>query len=271
MKQITLPSGKQIPVLGQGTSHMGRSENTKDEVAALRRGIELGMTVIDTAELYDNEELVAEAINGQRPKVYLVTKVMPSNASKKDTLEACDRSLKKLKTDHVDLYLLHWKGSTPLSETFEAFDLLKKSGKILDFGVSNFDTTDLEKAYALDKTVAANQVLYNFEHRGIEWDLLPWCQKHQLPVMAYTPLERGEIKNHPALQKIAARHNSTVYQIALAWVLRQNNLMTIPKSSNITHVEENFKALDIKLSREDLLEIDAAFPPPKKKVALETI
>lgn len=271
MKQISLPSGKKIPILGQGTSHMGRAENSKDEVAALRRGIELGMTLIDTAELYDNEELVGNAINGQRSKVFIVSKVMPSNASKKDTLEACERSLKRLRTDHIDLYLLHWQSSIPLSETFEAFNLLKQSGKILDFGVSNFDISEMENAYALDKTVAVNQVYYNLVHRGIEWDLLPWCQKHKLPVMAYTPLGRGGIEDNPTLKRIAKRHNATVFQIALAWVLRENYLMTIPKASNIKHVEENFKALDIKLSAEDLQEIDAAFKPPTKKIPLETL
>lgn len=272
MRYLTLISGKKIPVLGQGTSQMNRTARArKGEIAALRRGIELGMNLIDTAELYGTEELVGEAIEGIRDQVYLVSKVLPYHASKKDVFKACERSLKKLKTDYLDLYLLHWPGSTPLTETIEAFQDLKDKGWIIDFGISNLDVAEAEEAKAIDNSVAVNQVLYNLLYRGIEWDLLPWAKKHKMPIMAYSPFDRDGFHEHLVLNTIAKKHRASIYQIALAWVLRMDNVMAIPKASSIEHVEENFQALSIKLDTKDLQELDASFPPPKKKIPLETI
>lgn len=272
MKTVALPSGKKIPILGQGTSQMDRSRSSREgEIAALRRGVELGMSLIDTAEMYGTEELVGEAISGIRDEVFLVSKVLPSHASKKEVVRACERSLMKLKTDRLDLYLLHWQSSTPLSETFEAFQALKKEGLILDFGVSNFDVHDMEEAIELDDSVATNQVLFNLVHRGIEWDLLPWCKKHKMPIMAYSPFDRIGFHNDGVLQKIGKKHKASVFQIALAWIVHFDYVMAIPKAASIEHVEENFGALKIKFSAEDLKELDEAFPPPSKKIPLETI
>jgi diketogulonate reductase-like aldo/keto reductase len=252
--------------------------NWQTEIAALRLGLDLGMSLIDTAEMYGDgaaEELIREAIAGLRTDVFLVSKVLPQHATLRGTIEACGRSLQRLGTDYLDLYLLHWRGAVPLAETLEAFQLLKRAGKILDYGVSNFDVEDMEEASALPfgKEVVTDQVLYNLAHRGIEWDLLPWCRERRIPIMAYSPIEhsRDEQKgmlDNPQLKLIALQHDATPAQIALAWLL-QRDVVAIPKASRPEHVKENRAALDIKLTEDDFTKLDWAFPPPRKKVPLE--
>ena len=274
MKTLQLPSGKAMPVLGQGTWRMGEKASQKQaEIDALKLGIDLGMTLIDTAEMYGEggaEKVVAEAISGCREEVFLVSKFYPYNASYQGVINACDRSVSRLKTDYLDLYLLHWRGSIPLSETLEGLQYLKQTGKILDYGVSNFDTDDMEEAESLPggKEIVTNQVLYNLKRRGIEWDLLPWCKERNIPIMAYSPVEQRAFVNDSKLKAIADKHNVTSTQIALSWLLHQNNVISIPKATNPTHVRENRAALDIKLTEEDLQEIDRAFMPPSRKMSL---
>jgi diketogulonate reductase-like aldo/keto reductase len=274
VKTLRLPSGRPIPVLGQGTWRMGEDSSRRaGEVAALRLGLDLGMTLIDTAEMYGEggaEKVVGEAIAGRREEVFLVSKVYPHNATRRGAVLACERSLQRLKTDYLDLYLLHWRGSVPLSETLEAFQALKSGGKILDYGVSNFDQDDMEEVAALSggDQVATNQVLYNLMRRGIEWDLLPWCRERGMPVMAYSPIDQEGMLDDPQLRAIAGRHSANPVQIALAWVLQQKGVVAIPKASNPAHVRENRAALDLRLTKEDLKELDEAFPPPRKKVPL---
>ncbi|HHZ08517.1 MAG TPA: aldo/keto reductase [Rhizobiales bacterium] len=273
----TLPSCVAVPVLGQGTWKMGeRHDRFAGEVAALRLGIELGMTLIDTAEMYASggaEEVVGEAIAGRRDGVFLVSKVLPSNASRAATIGACEASLRRLRTERIDLYLLHWRGGVPLGETVEAFETLKASGKIGDWGVSNFDVGDLEELMALPKggAVAANQVLYHPGSRGIDFDLLPWQRRRGIPVMAYSPLGEGELAGDPRLRAVADRHGATAAQVALAWTLRGGGVIAIPKAARETHVRANRAAADIRLTREDLAEIDAAFPPPRRKEPLAMV
>jgi diketogulonate reductase-like aldo/keto reductase len=266
-----------VPVLGQGTWNMGGGMiGRRDEVAALLLGLDLGMTLIDTAEMYANggaEEVVAEAINGRRSEVFLVSKVLPSNASRKGTVAACERSLRRLRTDRIDLYLLHWRGRFPLAETVEAMETLIRAGKIRYWGVSNFDTADMEELIRLTNgaSAATNQVLYNLTRRGIEYDMAPWCAQRRIPLMAYSPFEQGRMLGHPVLQRVAGRHKTTDAQVALAWLLRQRNVMAIPKAGRPEHVRENRAALDLHLTDEDLAELDGAFPAPTRKVPLETI
>jgi diketogulonate reductase-like aldo/keto reductase len=277
MRTLGLPSGRVVPVLGQGTWEMGeKSERRQDEVAALRQGLDLGMTLIDTAEMYAEggaEEVVAEAIAGRREEVFVVSKVYPHNATRRGAVEACERSLKRLKTDHLDLYLLHWRGSVPLAETLEAFQRLKESGKIMDYGVSNFDVSDIEEAsdYSGGEAIATNQVLYNLARRGVEWDILPWCRKNNIPVMAYSPIEQGRMLNNTVLKAIASRHTATPAQIALAWLLRQDGVIAIPKSSQPEHIRENYASLNVILTGDDLADLDRAFPPPRIKKPLEML
>ncbi|NJO43762.1 MAG: aldo/keto reductase [Cyanobacteria bacterium CRU_2_1] len=277
MRSIQLPSGRSIPLLGLGTWRMGeQSSQRQAEIAALRHGLDLGMTLIDTAEMYGEggaERVIAEAIGDRRETVFLVSKVYPHNATRRGVMAACERSLQRLKTDHLDLYLLHWRGSVPLAETLEAFQTLKQSGKIRDYGVSNFDVSDMEEASvsAGGTAIATNQVLYNLTRRGIEWELLPWCRKHNVPIMAYSPIEQGRLLRNRTLQSIAKQHNGSPAQIAIAWLLHQENVIVIPKASRIAHVEQNQAALDLQLSREDLAALDATFPPPSKPVALEML
>ncbi len=286
MKTISLPDGEHVPVLGQGTWRMG--ENTrahKDEVAALRLGIELGMTLIDTAEMYGEggaETVVADAIEDQRDRVFVVTKVYPHNASRAELPKACDRSLKRLRIDAIDLYLLHWRErNTPLGETVEAFEKLGTAGKIKRWGVSNFDVEDMEDLWSIENgaNCAANQVLYNLENREIESSLLPFYQqsttaspartKDQLVTMAYSPVGHGRgLLENTMLEKIAKRYDATTSQIALAWVLRQPGLIAIPKASKEKHVRENARSIEVKLAREDLAELDREFPPPKSRKSL---
>jgi diketogulonate reductase-like aldo/keto reductase len=275
MPQITLPDGEKVPAYGQGTWHMGESRGRfADEVKALRLGIDLGITLIDTAEMYGNgvaEEIVAEAVQGDRDRLFIVSKVVPNNGSAKGTVEACDRSLKRLKTDRIDLYLLHWTGSHPFAETLAGFERLQRDGKIRHHGVSNFDRKDMEEWYGLagGKTVASNQILYNLARRGPEWELIPWCRERNISIMAYSPIEQGRMLGHKALVEVAARHQgATPAQVALAWLLRQDGIMVIPKATRQEHVRENLGALDLKLTGDDLATLDRAFPPPKARSSL---
>jgi diketogulonate reductase-like aldo/keto reductase len=239
-------------------------------------GIELGLTLIDTAEMYGSggaEEVVADAIEGQRESVFLVSKVLPSNASRRGTVAACERSLRRLGTDHLDLYLLHWRSGVPLDETLEAFEQLGRSGKIRSWGVSNFDTDDMQELVELPggTAVATNQVLYNLTRRGIEYDLLPWSLEHGIPIMAYSPVEQGRLLRHPALAAVAARHEVSPAQVALAWVIRQDGVTAISKAVTPAHVRENRAAADLRLTAEDCVELDRAFPPPTRRRALELL
>jgi len=271
---VTLRSGERVPALGQGTWHMGENRrHAANEAAALRLGIDLGMTLIDTAEMYGSgaaEEVVARAATGLRDSLFIVSKVYPHNASRTGVVAACERSLKRLATDRIDLYLLHWRGSIPLAETVEGFLRLQRDGKIRHHGVSNFDRADMAEWLALrgGETVAADQVLYNLAHRGPEWDLVPWCREHQVAIMAYTPLGSGGMLGNPALAGIARRHGATPAQIALACLLHRESTIVIPKASRPEHVRENRAALDVQLTTEDLSALDRAFPPPKGKSSL---
>jgi diketogulonate reductase-like aldo/keto reductase len=274
MPQITLHNGESVPAYGQGTWHMGESRSRlAEEAAALKLGIELGITLIDTAEMYGNgvaEEIVAQAMGGNRDKLFIVSKVLPYNASQKGTIEACERSLKRLKTDRIDLYLLHWRGSHPFAETLAAFDRLQRDGKIRHHGVSNFDRGDMEEWARLDagKAVVSNQILYNLTRRGPEWDVIPWCRERNISIMAYSPIEQGRMLGHKALAQIGARHGATPAQVALAWLLRQDGMIVIPKASRQEHVRENLGALDLKLTDADLADLDRAFPPPRGRSSL---
>ena len=270
-----LPDGSVIPVYGMGTWHMGESRGRfEDEVAALRRGLELGISLIDTAEMYGSggaEEVVAEAISGRRDATYLVSKVLPSNASRQGTLRACEESLARLRTDRLDLYLLHWRGGTPLAETVRAFEDLKSAGKILRWGVSNFDRDDMEELAAISADCAVNQVLYNLTRRGIEYDLLPYQQQRSIPVMAYSPIEQGQLSDEGTLEEIAEAHGATATQVALAWVMDKPGVMAIPKTSNPTRMEENLRALELRLTDADRAALDQAFPPPRRRQPLEML
>ena len=273
MRTVRLPDGTDVPALGQGTWKIGEGQRSrKDEAAAIRLGIDLGMTLIDTAEMYGDgtsEEVVAEAIAGQRDRVFLVTKVYPHNATRRGTAAACERSLKRLRTDVIDLYLLHWRGAAPFSETVAEFEKLIAAGKILRWGVSNLDTDDMAELTAASSACATNQVLYNPENRGIEFDLLPWSASRRMPIMAYSPVgQAGRLLRAPALVNIAARHTATPAQIAIAWSLRRHDIISIPKSGDPTHIRLNAAAADITLTAEDLAEIDAAYPPPRRKQSL---
>jgi diketogulonate reductase-like aldo/keto reductase len=271
---VTLPGGERVPALGQGTWHMGDNRRRADEeAAALRLGIDLGMTLIDTAELYGSgaaEEIVARAAGGLRDRLFIVSKVMPHNASRAGVATACERSLKRLATDRIDLYLLHWRGSVPFAETLAGFEDLQRAGKIRYHGVSNLDRREIAEWAALPggTAVAADQILYNLAHRGPEWDLIPWCRERQIAIMAYTPLGQGHMLRDATLADIARRHGATPAQIALAWLLRQPGTIVIPKAARQDHVRENRGALDVTLDDEDLAAIDRAFPPPKGRTAL---
>lgn len=270
----TLPSGAKIPTFGLGTWRMGESARRRaDEVAALRHGIERGVTLIDTAEMYGDgeaESIVADAVGNKRDSIFIVSKVLPNNSSKRGTIAACEHSLERLKTDRIDLYLLHWRGSPPLRETVEAFEALVAAGKILHWGVSNFDIDEMTELAETPggKACATNQVLYNLTRRGIEFDLMPWCAKRKIPIMAYSPIEQGRMLNHAALREVGLRHKATPAQVALAWLTRQDGVIAIPKSTTLAHVDENLAALDLKLTAADLATLDKAFPPPRQAEAL---
>lgn len=273
---VTLPDGETVPALGQGTWKMGEQRNRRaDEVRALQLGVDLGMTLIDTAEMYASgtaEEITGEAIRGRREEVFLVSKVLPSNASRAGTVAACERSLKRLGVETIDLYLLHWPGSHPVAETVAGFKALQQAGKIRHWGVSNFDVGEMEELLSVGGAdVATNQVLYNLGRRGIEYDLIPWQMQRRVPLMAYSPIEQGRLARNHALSDIAVRHNATAAQIALAWALAQPQTMVIPKAGSELHVRENRAAADIVLTPDDHAALDKAFPPPRRKSSLEMI
>ncbi len=267
-----------MPVLGQGTWQLGdRPGRRAQEIATLQFGIDLGMTLIDTAEMYGDgasERLVGEAIAGRRDQVFLVTKVLPGNArDRKSIVASCEASLRRLGVEYIDLYLLHWRSGEDLPVVVETFDELTRAGRIRHWGVSNFDVDDLDELAAIPGSdgVASNQVLYNLTRRGIEFDLLPQARSRGINVMAYTPIEPARTLKHAALERIAARHAATPLQIALAWVIRQDGVIAIPRTGSPEHVRENAAAAAIELTKDDLAELDTAFPPPKKKRSLEMI
>jgi diketogulonate reductase-like aldo/keto reductase len=273
---LDLPSGQTMPVLGQGTWYLGeRPARRRDEMAALRTGLDLGMTMIDTAEMYGDgaaEELVGEAIAGRRAEVFLVDKVLPANASRHGTVQACHRSLRRLGVDHIDLYLLHWRGRYPLAETIASFADLVDAGDIGQWGVSNFDVSDMaELVEAGGDSCATDQILYNLTRRGPEYDLLPWLRERRIPVMAYSPIEQGRLLGHPGIAQVADRHGATPAQVALAWLLRQEMVAAIPRSSDPDHTRENARARDLQLSEQDLAVLDAVFPPPVGPRPLEML
>ncbi|QIZ51271.1 aldo/keto reductase [Dickeya zeae] len=282
LKQVVFPEGKTVPAIGQGTWFMGEStQRRRAEVSALQTGIDLGMTLIDTAEMYADggaEEVVGEALCGRRDQVYLVSKVYPHNAGGERAIAACERSLKRLKTDYIDLYLLHWRGGIPLTDTITAMERLQQAGKIGRWGVSNLDTRDMAELWSCrgGSQCQTNQVLYHLASRGIEYDLLPWCQQHQLPVMAYCPLaQAGQLRHdllaHPAVVQVARQQALTPAQVLLAWVVRQSGVIAIPKASTLAHVKENAVALDVTLSPEQIAILDEAYPAPRHKQPLDVV
>lgn len=277
MKTVTFPNGSIVPALGQGTWGMGEGISPADiEADSLRAGLDLGLKLIDTAEMYGNggsERVVGKALVGRRDDAFVVSKVLPSHASRKDTIEACERSLKNLKIEKIDLYLLHWQSSVPLSETVEALEKLVTQGKIGAWGVSNFDTALMQNLaqIAAKGHIATNQILYNLSRRGPEFDLIPWCENHNIPVMAYSPIEQGRImKNHDLLD-LAGKLNVAPSVLALAWVIRNRLMIAIPKTSSIKHLRENTKALDLTLDQDVLQRLDKIFLPPTRKQPLEVI
>ena len=277
MKVVTLPSGETLPALGQGTWYMGDKRETRaEEISTLQLGLDLGLKLIDTAEMYGEgkaEELIGEAIAGRRDQAFLVSKVYPHNASRKGTIAACERSLKRLRTDCIDLYLLHWRGNLPFGETLEGFLALQKAGKIRYYGVSNMDLDDMQELFSLPggEAVATNQLLYNLTRRGIEWDLLPWLRGKRIPVMAYSPIEQSRLLRNPKLVEFTKRHGMTPAQAALAWLMARGDVITIPKTGHRDRIKENLGALDHELSEDQLSELDRLFPPPKGPVPLEML
>ncbi len=276
--EVRLPDGVAVAQLGQGTWRMGEGHRTRaEEAAALRLGVDLGMTLLDTAEMYADggaEEVVAEAIAGQRDRVFVVSKVYPQNATRSGTAAACERSLRRLRTDCIDLYLLHWRGGVPLSETVAAFEALRQAGKIRHWGVSNLDADEMQELAGLPdgERCATDQVLYNLDARGPELDLLPWCAGRAMPAMAYSPVgQGGRMLVHPALRTVAERHRATPAQVAIAWTLRLPHVLSIPKASEAAHVRENAAAAAIALTDADIAALDAAFPPPRNKQPLRML
>lgn len=277
IRTIKLLSGSEVPVLGQGTWYMGDDARKRPlEADALRLGIDLGMNLIDTAEMYASggaEEVVGQAIQGRRDSVFVVSKVLPSNASRDGTIKACEQSLRRLQTDFIDLFLLHWRGHYALEETIAGFEALIETGKIRSWGVSNFDVDDMQKLDSLagGNAVAVNQVLYNLTRRGPEVELMPWCALRNIPLMAYSPIEQGRLLKHPVLTAIARELETTAAVVALAWVLHQDGVIAIPKSSNPVHIHENRKAADLRLTPPQLSALDYAFERPKRKEPLEML
>lgn len=275
--EITFRPGVRLCTLGMGTWNMGDSPAKEgEEIEALRTGIALGMQVIDTAEMYGHgrsEQLVGKAIHAIREQAFLISKVLPQHANREGTKAACEASLKRLGTDYIDLYLLHWGGPYPIRETINGMLELQAEGKIKYWGVSNMDVDMMEEFFALEggETCAADEVLYNLTRRGVEFDLLPWCEAHQVPLIAYSPVEQGRLLGHPVLKKIALRHEATPAQVALAWVLRRPGVLAIPKASTEKHIRENFESLSVELTREDLAKLDAVFPAPARKHMLEVL
>ena len=281
-KSVIFSDHSVIPAIGQGTWYMGENAGQrKQEADALRLGLDSGLTLIDTAEMYADggaEEVVGEALRGRREQAFLVSKVYPWNAGTVDAVDACERSLRRLQTDYLDLYLLHWRGSVPLQETIAAMETMRRAGKILRWGVSNFDSDDLSELLAEEggRNCAANQVLYHLASRGIEYDLLPDCQQSNIPLMAYCPLAqagrlRHDLMSHPLLNQIAQQKSITVAQLLLAWVIRKEGVIAIPKAGSLQHVKENAAALDVTLTSDELALINQAFPPPDRKMPLDVV
>jgi diketogulonate reductase-like aldo/keto reductase len=274
MKTVGLPSGERVPALGLGTWYMGEDPRMRaEEIATLRLALDLGVTLIDTAEMYGEglaEALIGEAIEGRRDEAFLVSKVYPHNASRRGAISACERSLGRLRTDRIDLYLLHWRGKVPLEETVAALLTLKEAGKIRHYGVSNLDIDDMVElsSVAGGAGCATDQVLYNLAHRGIEWDLLPWLHERRVPLMAYSPLDHGRLVRDRKLANFAARHGTTPACVALAWLLSREEVIAIPKAARRDRLEENVAALALRLTAEQLAELDSVFPPPDGAVPL---
>ncbi|MDT7616611.1 MAG: hypothetical protein QOF00_4058 [Pseudonocardiales bacterium] len=277
IRSVDLPSGETIPAMGQGTWHFAERPGSRaSEISSLRLGLDLGLNLIDTAEMYGDgaaEELVGEAITGRRDEVFLVSKVLPHHATRRGTVLACEASLRRLGTDRLDLYLLHWRGPIPLVETMAGFTDLIDAGLVRYWGVSNFDTADMQELEMAPggRAVATNQILYNLARRGPEYDLIPWCRAHGVPIMAYSPVEQGRLLRHPALADIARRHEATPAQVALAWVLRSEDINAIPRAGTAGHVRENAAALELQLTQADMIILDGAFPPPRHKRPLEVL
>ncbi|WP_112184490.1 aldo/keto reductase [Ralstonia sp. GX3-BWBA] len=277
MKQVTLPNGERVPALGMGTWNMGDDRATRDEeIATLRLGLDLGLRLIDTAEMYGeglSESLIGEAIAGRRDDVFLVSKVYPHNASRRGIAAACERSLRRLGTDRLDLYLLHWRGDVPFEETLEGLQALQREGKIRYYGVSNLDLSDMEEWWDAPggNQIAVNQLLYNLSRRGIEWDLLPWLHERHVPVMAYSPIEQARLVRHPKLVRFAQECGMTPAQVALAWLLARDGIIAIPKTGHRERLRENIGALAHTLTAEQLATLDSIFPPPKGPRALEML
>ena len=276
-KLVTLPSGESVPSMGLGTWHMGeRIGNPKTEVDALVRGLDLGAKLIDTAEMYARggaERVVGSAIKGRREDVFIVSKILPHNASFDGTIRACENSLQRMEIESIDLYLLHWPGNHPLESTVSAFEQLKTDGKIKHWGVSNFDTSDMQELYGIPdgKNCQINQVLYNLSRRGIEWDLLPWCRSMGLPIMAYSPIEQGRLLENKKLKALASEIGVSAAQLSIAWSIRKNDIITIPKASNLEHVSQNIDAWTITLESAILDELDKLFEPPVRKKGLDVL
>jgi len=275
MRQLKLPSGNAMPVFGLGTWRMGEQhQHGQAEVDVIRAALDLGITLIDSAEMYGEggaEEVIGEAIRGRREGLFLVSKFYPHHASRTGVIEACERSLRRMDCDHINLYLLHWRGAIPLAQTFEALRELQRDGRIRDFGVSNFDIDDLQAIPAADQArLGCNQVFYNLAHREAEWEVAAWCRQRGTPLMAYSPLDQGGALLHsPVLAGVGSRHSASAAQIALAWLLHQPDTVVIPKSANPRRIAENLAALDISLSEEDLAELDNAFATPSQAVRLQ--
>ncbi|CAJ0705238.1 aldo/keto reductase [Ralstonia wenshanensis] len=277
MKHVTLPNGERVPALGMGTWNMGDNRATRaEEIATLRLGLDLGLRLIDTAEMYGeglSESLIGEAIAGRRDEVFLVSKVYPHNASRRGIAAACERSLRRLGTDRLDLYLLHWRGDVPFEETLEGLRALQRDGKIRQYGVSNLDLSDMEEWWDAPggDQIAVNQLLYNLSRRGIEWDLLPWLRERRVPVMAYSPIEQARLVRHPKLVHFAQACGMTPAQVALAWLLARDGIIAIPKTGHRDRLRENIGALSHTLTAEQLATLDSIFPPPKGPRALEML
>jgi len=277
MKTVALPSGERVTALGQGTWYLGEKQAARaEEIAALRLGLDLGLTLIDTAEMYGEgaaEKLIGEAIAGRRDEAFLVSKVYPHNASRKGAVAACERSLKRLATDRIDLYLLHWRGSVPFAETMDVFTALQRAGKIRHYGVSNLDLADMQELWSAPggRNAQTDQLLYNLVRRGIEWDLLPWLRREHVPVMAYSPVEQAKLVRNAKLVAFAQRHGMTPAQAALAWLLAGDDVIAIPKAAHRERVKENAGALEIKLTTAQLAELDQLFPPPAGPTPLEML
>jgi diketogulonate reductase-like aldo/keto reductase len=277
MKTVALPGGERVPALGLGSWRMGESARTRaDEVAAVRRALDLGLALVDTAEMYADggaERVIGEALEGRREEVFLVSKVYPHNAGRRAAVAACERSLERLRTDRIDLYLLHWRGTVPLAETVEAFERLRAGGKIRHWGVSNFDVEDLDELWALPHGArcAANQVYYSASQRGVEAALVPRQRGRGLPLMAYCPLDEGALARHAGLAAIGRRHGASAAQVAIAWLLTRPDVIVIPKASRAEHLQQNRTAADLELTPADLAEIDRLLPPPKRRGPIKVV